>query len=202
MKKVFGFTLVEMAVTILLIGLVMVMIVRGFSVYEAAKVRKEINKIKTFESALMAYSDFSGGELPGVLGGDGRLDMSGVIQMGMIPASIFKSDMDGMNFNWVLIPCSQTALPPSHTDYAHTLNISLTSFNICALAKSTDPLTASLNYAMDSKLVCFLESVLDDKNTATGLGLGLQYADTSGDYNKYDNCSTLKGYQSYAFLVY
>ena len=201
MKKVFGFTLVEMAVTILLIGLVMVMIARGFSVYEAAKVRKEINKIKTFESALMAYSDFSGGELPGVLGGDGRLDMSGVIQMGMIPASIFKSDMDGMNFNWVLIPCSRSGYPGDPIN-EYIIDGHLVSFNICALANSTDPLTASLNYVMDSKLVCFLESVLDDKNTRKGLGLGLQYADTSGDYNKYDNCSTLKGYQSYAFLVY
>ena len=201
MKKVFGFTLVEMAVTILLIGLVMVMIARGFSVYEAAKVRKEINKIKTFESALMAYSDFSGGELPGVLGGDGRLDMSGVIQMGMIPASIFKSDMDGMNFNWVLIPCSRSGYPGDPIN-EYIIDGHLVSFNICALANSTDPLTSSLNYVMDSKLVCFLESVLDDKNTRKGLGLGLQYADTSGDYNKYDNCSTLKGYQSYAFLVY
>ncbi|MDR2104833.1 MAG: type II secretion system GspH family protein [Deferribacteraceae bacterium] len=59
-----GFTLVELAIVLVIIGIIMGLALKGSSLIRGAKLRSEIRKIDKLQTALMAYINLYKGELP------------------------------------------------------------------------------------------------------------------------------------------
>jgi prepilin-type N-terminal cleavage/methylation domain-containing protein len=91
MKKAFvkkAFTLAELSIVLVVLGIIMAMTLKGFGVLDAARLRNELGKINKFQTAYSLYFERMGRILPGDNATepeiDGKLDHTPLYEFGLL----------------------------------------------------------------------------------------------------------------------
>lgn len=175
-----GFTLVELAIVLVVIGLLMGMAFKGKSLVDASRTKAEVNRINKISTALnVYYSKYN--TLPGSYGNGSNLGVrnmyDALINEGMLKDSDFgKGGTASASGNYIFGGCRHTAdkngnliwtlVPLSQTD-----NVCIMQANdhIKNVAKDVSQYLGTTNWTNDFK-VCQIETLLDDKNLYSGDG--------------------------------
>lgn len=75
-----GFTLVEIAIVLVIVGLVIFGVLKGAEMVKGAKAKKTIRQIEQLRTAIITYSDKYNGKLPGFVGGVDPAATAGVFE--------------------------------------------------------------------------------------------------------------------------
>jgi prepilin-type N-terminal cleavage/methylation domain-containing protein len=163
MKK--GFSMVELAIVLVVIGIIMGMALKGRSVLEAAKIRNEARKLERFELAVAVAVQKLGpkgtvGELETYTAGDNFLSEDIFISENLLTAADYETyTMPASGAN----PLMRKRIYNSRL--SRDDNASVSNFNI-----KQDP-GATLVFSAAPYLVCQLELLLDDRDKLTGQGV-------------------------------
>jgi prepilin-type N-terminal cleavage/methylation domain-containing protein len=86
-----GFTLAELSIVLVILGIIIAMTLKGFGVLDAARLRNELGKINKFQTAYSLYFERTGHILPAdplnpMPGGmlNGRLDVTPLYEYGLL----------------------------------------------------------------------------------------------------------------------
>ena len=157
-----GFSLIELTIVLVVAGIILSMAVKGRSVLEAAKIRKDIYTIINVETALGQY--ISRNHPTG--------DLRGIHTNGIIDPSIF--EQQGTNLavpgaaegsKWAFRLCACTPVNADNFTYRTTFLPEFDATNICMHNENIGGSTAA--YTKEN-YVCYAEAYLDDKNSKTG----------------------------------
>lgn len=199
MKK--GFTLVELAIVLVVIGLLMGMAFKGKSLVDAARIKADVNKVQKLSTAInVYYSKYDTlpgrSSVPNPAGGTAFADNSSaaiyqtLINEGLVKDSDFKAS-SGATY-WVFTGCG-------HTNNSWALdNISETS-NLCIYRSTSLPTTyntrtnAISGQNISGVTICQLETLLDDKNLTTGDGRQVTGQAVTGVDTTDWNCAKTSG---------
>jgi type II secretory pathway pseudopilin PulG len=191
MNKRFAFSLVELAVVLLIVGLILGIALKGQTIIDSARLRSEVRKIERLQSTLANYVNRQN-KLPPVVSGTILYDLDFLIDNGYIQrndtlAGIKATDAND-NYTWKYLACMNNK-EVGKDDYSWSLptNQNLLLANICVTNMGKD--VTSLK--MDGLLNCTIEVTIDDKNYFGGNGrLKAGKTPPAGlDFNKCDNVS-------------
>lgn len=165
-----GFTLIELAIVLVVIGLLLAMVVKGKSLIDAAKMKGELNKLSKIEAAVNTYFTRYN-RLPGFTGGNTAVTPDALANALVEESLLLRSDLeafDGTNY-WTFIGCKDKDgkawdVGPINK-YSH----------LCAYLSKSAPvnninLTAPTDNEFESSFVCQIETSFDDKTVLGGLG--------------------------------
>lgn len=193
MKK--GFTLVELAIVLIVIGLLLGMAFKGKALVDAARIKAEVNKVEKLGTAInVYYSKYD--TIPGTrtsvpLAAGGTADDNSsaavyqtLLNEGMLKDSDFKSTIGSAY--WTFIGCS-------HANNGWTLGPVSENSNLCIYRSSNTPdkfkTKASSGAIAQASVtginICQIETLLDDKNLGSGDGRLVSGQDTAA--SKVDN---------------
>jgi prepilin-type N-terminal cleavage/methylation domain-containing protein len=185
----FAFSLVELTVVLLIIGLILAIALKGQMIIESARLRGEVRKIEKLQSGFVNYVNRHD-KLP-PLATDGFYDTQALFDGGYI---IQKEILVGIKstgatntFTWKYFPCLSDNVSADFTWEIPLPTSNLLLANVCVAtandANSTD---------MDGMLSCTIESSIDDKNYSGGGGRIVKGggAVTGTDF---DNCAAASG---------
>jgi prepilin-type N-terminal cleavage/methylation domain-containing protein len=177
MKK--GFSMVELAIVLVVIGIIMGMALKGGQIVEAAKIRREARKLERFEIAVAVAVQKLGPK-----GTVGELEIYGN-NVNYLSEDYFK------NNNLLTVDDYETYTTPQSSDpqgrkriYNSRLSNSGGVGNIDAADGRGDP-GATLVLRGSPFLICQLESMLDDLDKVTGQGAINVLTFTGTDGNAY-----------------
>ena len=211
-----GFTIVELAIVLVVIGIILAMAVKASGLVFAARVRNDVAKLNKFEAAVMTGYTITGMLPEGTLaykGTNARIDESFYIDRGLLTnadfeilVSSYSGGWDDNDTLWVLVRCrtgyyDNTSLtPPEVHRYSVADN---NGQNVCAVSNLN---SNSVFGAMDVGLACEIEIMKDDENFNTGAGHeweGSTGISTSApmDFRDCWNAETNLGYVPYTFQV-
>jgi prepilin-type N-terminal cleavage/methylation domain-containing protein len=178
-----AFTIVELAIVLVVIGIILSMAVKGRELVRVAKIKADIVKIEKMRTALYMMYAKRNGQLPDIVtadkvrpGATGTtaefVDHNQLIAEGMIgPHDMFS---DVVNQQWLMRLCGIDSAGPFHYTYeqAKTAEGSGKSFEYSTCAYLQTPLNAAGNAALglDAEVWCYYEHALDDDNFTTGDG--------------------------------
>lgn len=175
-KKKNGFTLVELAIVLVVIGLLVGMAIKGKTLVEAAKSKADYQKVNKLTTAVNVYYT-KYGRLPGLLPDktiSPKLFYEEVIKEGLLKAADFKITSAGIAF-LNIVGCEKAGttgnlmwqiVTPTETS-------SLCAYNT---NKSIEDMLDNENVAYAQRspfpryLACQLETLVDDKNIRNGDG--------------------------------
>ena len=170
-----GFTMLELAIVLVVIGLILGMAIKGKSLIDSAKTRAEVLKMSKFETAVYLYFVKSGNRLPPLDMSTSQYDTSDMISMGALEQRDFYSDM--ASDNWAFVACD---IQPNG------FRVSSAGADVCVRIGSVE------HKKVPAKLVCSIEKMLDDENLLTGLGR-VQSGATNFSPDIYKNCENASG---------
>ena len=151
-----AFTIVEMAFVLIIVGLITAMAVKGSSVVELAKLRKEMGKVQKFQVALAGYWTREG-SMPGNPT-DTRIAGQALADLGIASlteqVNVYSNPLISPRPGWSLVYCTE---PASGHYYALT-----TAEHAISACLETD--NVSLYF------ICHYENMYDDKNMTSGHG--------------------------------
>ena len=178
-----GFTIVEMAMVLVVIGLLVVLSVRGKTIFETAKMRMEVAKLNKFEVALQTHFTRTA-TLPENLGG-GRLNLEILVNKGFL----VKTDLTDRlhNKDWDFRLCSE---PSYGGDYFVTDELSK---KVCAVGSDGN---------LQTRFVCYIEKNRDDQDVTAGRGRGWGAAISRPNSSDYKDCDVLTGETGYAYRIF
>jgi hypothetical protein len=175
--------MVELAIVLVVIGLILGMAIKGKTLIDSAKIRAEVIKISKFESAVYTYF-VKTGCLP-ALDKSGRYDTASLVAIGALSQRDFYSEMAGDN--WTLVACG---MQPSG------FNVSGSGAEVCARMGVNE------HKKVPARLVCNIEKLLDDENLSTGLGR-VQSGATNFSINVYNDCNSAPaGVYDYMYIIF
>lgn len=203
MKK--GFTLVELAIVLIVIGLLLGMAFKGKALVDAARIKAEVNKVEKLGTAInVYYSKYD--TLPGVRGGTIALPGGGtatdnssaavyqtLVNEGMLKDTDFKSTNSASY--WIFVGCNDDNGSWAPATISENVNL-------CVYRSSSAPstYTTAVNATSDATTsgvsVCQLETILDDKNLQGGDGRIKKGGIPSGVDNSSWNCSDTTKYSN------
>ena len=170
-----GFTLIELTVVLIVIGLLLGFALKGRDILVTVKERQEIGRINKLEIAYnTAYSRIGG--KPELKPGYGYLDMDYFKEQGLLEQTDIDSNIQG-GFEWGYIPCTNVAIGytpvESHLGRRTMYNAWVDGVNpifndgfMCvSLIKKDD----YKEWGMGTRMMCLIERI-DDNNTGTGRG--------------------------------
>jgi prepilin-type N-terminal cleavage/methylation domain-containing protein len=186
-----GFTVVELAIVLVIIGIILAMSVKGRSLVETAKYKAEINKIRKLEAAthiwLAMHPDSF--NLMQNAGQWGQVNMQDFYDRGIITEGELKSmavesisgpnrgSHHGENGYWRIIRCQHygegLATYASMRDNPRFSGISFIGGNFCA--QITIGIESPVNRAtfwwvnMPPRLQCMTELIMDDQSKTSGI---------------------------------
>ena len=163
MKK--GFSLIELTVVLVVIGVLISMTVKGRDLLDAARIRKDIYSIIKIETALSQY----------VSRNHPTGDLKGLHTSGIIDPSIFdQHEFAGISMNvpgaavgslWTMRLCACKPVDADNYTYRTTLTPEFDASNICL---HNEALGGSAAAYTQERYVCYAESYLDDKSNTKG----------------------------------
>jgi prepilin-type N-terminal cleavage/methylation domain-containing protein len=167
-----AFTLVELAIVLVVIGIIAAMAIGGTDVLASAQVRSEINKLAKFEAALSTYTA-NNNKFPKYLGNDTtshRLETRSLIGLG-IEEKDLKSKFARNTKDKSAYQLQYCAPDPNDTggtgffvlDGDEASNLCL---NVGLGVKLTD--NSSDTNLMHNAVFCYAELLMDDENHLTG----------------------------------
>jgi type II secretory pathway pseudopilin PulG len=193
MNKRFAFSLVELTVVLLIVGLILGIALKGQTLIDSARLRSEVRKIEKLQSTLANYVNRQN-KLPPVVAGTISYDLDALINDGYIPKNDtlvgIKATGAGDDYTWKYLACLNTK-EGVNDDYSWGLPTlpaqNLLLANIC-IATANKAVTF---LEMDGLLNCTIEVTIDDKNYFGGNGrLKAGKTPPAGlDFNKCDNVS-------------
>lgn len=174
-----GFTLVELAIVLVVIGLLMGMAFKGKALVDATRYKADINKIEKLSTALNVYHS-KYGTIPGLGaaasngGATVRSMYDMLINEGLVKDSDFKLTV--LSGQWMhFIGCDSATDTWAFGDLTEQANI-------CIYITDKDPKTLDvksesywINSSVTPAFACQVETLLDDKNLKTGDGRGATY---------------------------
>lgn len=174
MKK--GFTLVEMAIVIVVIGVLLTFAVKGKGIVETARIKKDVNKILKIKTAFASYYG-KYHVVPGV-----RPDINNIrnndiyrdlIKEGLLKSDDFKRSMANTYYHFV--GCDRESYGWSYGSMGKaSLNAPLP--YVCLVESPTLPENndssnlRGLDVYVLLRDICYYETLLDDKDVLTGEG--------------------------------
>lgn len=175
MKK--GFTLVELAIVIVVIGILLSLAVKGKGIVDTAKVKNDVNKVLKIKTALASfYSKYH--TVPGVSGGAIALRndimYTDLIKEGLVKADDFKRS--GANTYYHFIGCDSSADGWKYGEMSLNASGGSALPYICLMENNITPLadtssgSSSANVDVSLKDICYYETMIDDRDVLTGEG--------------------------------
>jgi prepilin-type N-terminal cleavage/methylation domain-containing protein len=156
MKK--GFTLVELSIVMVVIGLIIGMALKGKSLLDSATIRNEVNKLSLMQSAVatlltVSSSDGSLNELPKDNTSQNHfIENSFLINKGLLSAKDITYNNDNHSIRFCTYPTGSNGYYDNDTVGGDNM--------LCAFTPAVWPL----------KFHCVAEVTLDNQNIATGKG--------------------------------
>jgi prepilin-type N-terminal cleavage/methylation domain-containing protein len=183
MKK--GFSMVELAIVLVVIGIIMGMALKGGEIVESAKVRREARKLERFEIAVAVAVQ--------------RLGPKGTVgELETVPSFTYLSEDIFIDNGLLAANDYQTYTTPQGTtpqEKKRIYNSRLS--NEGAVTADTDPGDPGATLVFDAApfLVCQLESILDDRDKVTGQGAinMLKFTGTDGAGYEWVDLSNVTG---------
>jgi prepilin-type N-terminal cleavage/methylation domain-containing protein len=195
MKK--GFTLVELSIVMVVIGLIIGMALKGKSLLDSATIRNEVNKLSLMQSAVATLLTTSSGDgslndLPNDNGTNHHsIENSFLINKGLLSAK----DLSYNNADHSIYFCAYPSAAGS-TDGYYEVDTSKSDNMLCAFTPGAWPL----------KFHCVAEVTLDNQDTKTGKGRSntadnqsVGGFESAGD--PYDCNNSDKARDNYSFLL-
>lgn len=175
MKK--GFTFVELAIVLVIIGIIMGMAIKGKALIEVAKMRQEIRNIEKIEAAVAARIAQVNYVLKTLRdNGTSKINTDNLTKIGLMNESALYI-AGNENNKWELHFC--TATYTGATDITKTLETSATGEDICIVGVTTGSGIPS------GQIVCNIEVMLDDQQARKGYGV--TQSNTSGTAGEVDS---------------
>ncbi len=180
-----GFTLLELTIVLVVIGLIMGMAIKGKTLVDSAKVRAEVVKMGKFETAVYTYFSKTGSSLPPLDTSTGRYDASSLITIGALGQRDYYSEM--ANDNWTLVACG---MQPAG------FSVAATGSEVCARIGLAD------HIKVPARLACSIEKMLDDDDLSTGTGR-VQAGAANFTQDVYNDCNLASGGPyDYMYMVF
>ncbi len=201
-----GFTLIELAIALMVIGLILAMAMKGRTLVETAEIKSDINNVNKMTAAIVTFiSKYN--RLPGDEDGNGEFTMAEafdeLLSNGIINESDFTISVEGYTQYLQFLACDKapmtlaggvTGIRPASMDFTQYPHV-------CLVVSLDDPRandgTSGVGLPDVAEFACYVETMLDDKNLSTGAGIGTP----DPDYN-FDNCAEAEEIYSYTYLVY
>ncbi len=198
-----GFTLIELAIALMVIGLILAMAMKGRAVVDSAEIKSDMNRINKIQAALTAYvSKYN--RLPG----DNATDDSAVFTMadvyddlveeGLVSEADFAVGLEGSSKYFQIVGCENGAATAARTiAFNYDLN------NVCLVVSDDQPddegVTAP-SVVDISKFACYAETLIDDRHM--GQGAGRSNASDSDDTYDYSNCEEAADVSNYSYIIF
>ncbi len=198
MKK--GFTLIELAIALMVIGLILAMAMKGRAVVDSANIRADINKLNKISAAVTAYvSKFN--SLPGktVSGSTTTYSQSALyddlVEEGLVSEADFSVGLEGNKYFRIAScdkPNADGVRAFNHTNFAAY-------GNLCVIVSELEPDSTSTATSTSTvgKLACYVETMVDDRDLTSGSGAG-----NGGASYSFDNCDEAANVTSYSYIVF
>jgi prepilin-type N-terminal cleavage/methylation domain-containing protein len=174
-----GFTVVELAMVVVIIGALIGLAIKGLSLYDSAKMRREMTRMHDYETALLGFYNFAGAIPAPNSSGSGWLDLEDMISAGFITKENMDSSLVSDQY-WGLRYCMDRLENGVSLGWAWAAEPT----HICAAMDNT-------NHLVQRRFICFMESTLDDNSSLHGKGrnpgFGSNYDTDTG--REYDNCT-------------
>ena len=194
-----GFTIVELAIVLVIIGIILAMAVKGSELVHAARIRTEVAKISKFEAAVVSYYGLTG-EMPKIRAvNDNIIDKNIFIERGILTEADFVfshltiASGNEQNIKWAFNRCQPMGDAPDRYYAA----LSATNFsNICVFASVEGVMSfypGDRAVGVDPELICNIEIIYDDKNIDDGIGRMMNSPSVAEhkDAMDYQNCDKL-----------
>ncbi len=206
MKK--GFTLIELAIALMVIGLILAMAMKGRAVTDSAEIKSDINKVNKIASAIATYKS-KHGYLPGRTEGyvatgyiPPHYDMAtlydDLAEEGLLTEVDYIVGLEGTNKYFHVVGCNAPATdgdPRTFTaDFVATTNLCVIVSNI--KPRDNSDYTSTPVAQPVSKFACYMDSTVDDRDYEAGFGIG------EGDNGDFANCDEASDVENYSYLVY
>jgi prepilin-type N-terminal cleavage/methylation domain-containing protein len=204
-----GFTLVELAIVLVIIGLITGMAVKGRSLAAAAEMREEVNKLRKYEHAFATHYAKSGRDIPAYYDSTDPQQWADNVtriflkQNYLVPKDlVMKYSTKAVPSTYFVVELVSSAINPDiGYDLDREIANSPTNFGVL-LDAGTD---RALNY-----FVCSVEVMYDDRNIFTGYGR-VSYSGGGGgtpavnfEDEEYADCSEFTATETtlYGYVVY
>ncbi len=189
-----GFTLVELAIVVVIIGVILTMALKSRTIVNSAEVRADISKLTRMSTAIMGYY-VKFNEYPGQIlssgpatGGANWSNMkfyNDLVDNGFLSSDDFFIDLIGRYIN--VAGCDIDA-----AGWPRELNQNFDdSANICAYVSYDNPATLGVTNPVArgaGRFACYVESMLDNSDLMNGFATGIH---VSGDNPDFHNCDSI-----------
>jgi type II secretory pathway pseudopilin PulG len=191
MKKTQAFTIVELAIVLVVIGIIIAVTLKSLSLVDSAKLRREMTGLDQMKSAVLQYYS-ANKSLPTDELDNSKLDITKLVEMGTISESMFTSDLS--NSNWELVFCSSTPLDANEESFYEDNS---TGEYVCARTADADGAAVPTN----GKFVCTVDRQ-EDRNLKKGYSRVADGSPTITDNSTYDSCLTNTDTYDFRYRVY
>jgi prepilin-type N-terminal cleavage/methylation domain-containing protein len=182
-----AFTIYEMAIVLVIIGIIMGMLVKGSSMIRTAELRKELWKVEKIRAALSVFERQTG-QCPGNVCADTAANtkyqdaITDLVDSGLISDSDFVSNFDISSTRWALFPC--IAGTGADTSYREGADASLLCVAMYKGGITTPPTASTRTNATPFSVLGGYELYFDDNHTDTGIGRLKKPNGNSGTYSR------------------
>ncbi len=183
MKK--GFTLIELAIALVVIGLILAMAMKGRAILDSAEIRSDMNKLNKVSAAVASYySKYN--RLPGVSDNTTASLLEDLTSEGLVSDADFSIELQNAFIN--VAGCTTPT-----TDGARSLTAAFNGApNLCAFVSDTAPESATTAAADDDMIDtgaygCYVELMLDNANLGNGIARGTGAVAEDTDCNDLGN---------------
>lgn len=196
-----GFTLVEIAIVLVVIGILMGIVYKGSDLMDSSRRKDDLNKVMKIKSAMVMYhTKFN--TVAGDRGGTTITNdniYSDLLREGLLSPKDF--ELSRTNKYYHFVGCDGGGL---HGWGVNTMEKGRNGFiclfiNEAPTASNTDS-KSTLNKDLSYKDICFFESAIDDKNVSQGEGRSK--TDIGAALGNYSCNGDLEGTNEYLYRVF
>jgi prepilin-type N-terminal cleavage/methylation domain-containing protein len=172
-----GFTIVELAIVLVVIGIILGMAVKGKSLVDAARFKAEINKINKLQTALhiwlATHPDLTAGLAPSGQWQGPSLDMkflydAGILSEGELDCGYGWESPSYGSYKWQAIACQDNVLLYGEKLWSYA-SFRAGYKDFCASLSTDDDEIGRLDTLfIPPALQCGIETILDDQNVING----------------------------------
>ena len=183
-----GFTIVELAIVLVVIGIILGMAVKGKQLVDAARDRAELAKITKLEAATAIYYSYVNGSIidmtvfpPGLVGGMTHVNIDHMQSLGIITLGELKSryrrnfpGRESEEAYWMGFLCDREVI--NNEKYWKISGPINNNLNICAMLAVEENMGVRFGISFYSKkIMCLTETFMDDEDLHSGNAMSIYY---------------------------
>lgn len=169
-----GFNLVELAIAIVVIGLLISITLKAKTLIDSARIKKQINTVPRITGAFSAYYS-KYGSFPGA-GSDGKIISTAELSKALVKEGLMKdsdfqiSPAQGGSGWWAFTGCKN--MSDNWLEQAPSAKSGICIVKVATPSRTNTSAGGDVvkNSTMDGVTLCLLETMLDDKNMSKGDG--------------------------------